>query len=387
MARRRTFGFVRQMKSGRWQASYLDPVSRQRITAPATFETKSDASRWIATAEADLARGRRIDATLAERPFEEWAVEWLDGLHLKPKTILGYEATLRNHVLPAFGPAPVNAITYRHCKSFIDDLIGKGLAPGSAAGARNVLRLVLREALRNEAITRNPADGIRIPRGERQEMQFLPPGEINRLAFEIAHPPRPRRHPARTYPHFGLLVRVAAWSGLRAGEIGALRVGRIDPKTGHIEVAESVADIRGELVYGPPKTYSRRRVALPAQLATELLDHVGDLDARSPEHLVFRSPSGGPMRHLNFFRRHYKPAVHRAGLDPRTRFHDLRHTAAALMIAEGAHLLTVKERLGHSTIKVTADRYGHIFPSLEEDLTTRLGKSYSDAANGVTDAE
>ena len=93
------------------------------------------------------------------------------------------------------------------------------------------------------------------------------------------------------------------------------------------------------------------------------------------------------MRHLNFFRRHYKPAVHRAGLDPRTRFHDLRHTAAALMIAEGAHLLTVKERLGHSTIKVTADRYGHLFPSVEEDLTTRLGKSYSDAANGDTDAE
>ena len=88
---------------------------------------------------------------------------------------------------------------------------------------------------------------------------------------------------------------------------------------------------------------------------------------------------GGPLRHGGFFRRHFKPAVVRAELDTRTRFHDLRHTAAALMIAEGAHLLTVKERLGHSTIKVTADRYGHLFPSLEEDLTVRLGRSYEAA--------
>ena len=88
---------------------------------------------------------------------------------------------------------------------------------------------------------------------------------------------------------------------------------------------------------------------------------------------------GGPLRHGGFFRRHFKPAVVRAELDSRTRFHDLRHTAAALMIAEGAHLLTVKERLGHSTIKVTADRYGHLFPALEEDLTVRLGRSYEAA--------
>lgn len=379
MAKRRTFGMVRRTGSGRWQASYLDQVSRERINAPTTFETKADASRWLATVESDLGRGVILDPRLGERVFEEWAAEWMAGLHVKPKTRLGYDAALRNHVLPAFGRLPVNQITYRHCKGFIDQLLGRGLAPGSAAASRNVLRLVLREAMRNDAITRNPADGIRIPRGERQEMQFLTPDEINDLAHEISHPPRSQRHQQKTYEEYGLLVRVAAWSGLRAGEIGALRVGRVEPTTGRLEVAESVGEIRGELVYGPPKTYSRRSVALPNPLAEELLTHVDTLGRTDPTSLVFRAPMGGPLRHGGFFRRHFKPAVVRAELDTRTRFHDLRHTAAALMIAEGAHLLTVKERLGHSTIKVTADRYGHLFPSLEEDLTVRLGRSYETA--------
>ena len=104
-----------------------------------------------------------------------------------------------------------------------------------------------------------------------------------------------------------------------------------------------------------------------------------------PEAFVFTSPDGGPLRHTNFYRRHYKPAVTAGNLDHRTRFHDLRHTAAALMIAEGAHLLAVKQRLGHSSIQVTADRYGHLFPSLEDALTARLDESFRAAMAPCSD--
>lgn len=117
----------------------------------------------------------------------------------------------------------------------------------------------------------------------------------------------------------------------------------------------------------------------PAALAAHLDGRECD-----PEALIFAAPGGGPLRHHNFYKRFFKPAVLRAGLDPRTRFHDMRHTAAALMIAEGAHLLAVKERLGHSTIQVTADRYGHLFPSLEEALTNRLGAAYRAALREAT---
>jgi len=383
MARRRTFGYVRRLKSGRWQASYLDECTRRRMGAPSTFATKTDASLWLASIEIDTARGEQLRPELAQRPFRDWAEEWLAGLHVRPKTYVGYESSLRNHVLPVFGDRPIADITYRECKAFVDVLLRSGLAPGTAGEARKVLRLVLGEALRSDAIRRNPADGLRIPRGTRQEMVFLDPAQVVRLATEIANPPRPRSHPPKTWPAYGLLVRLAAWSGLRAGEIAALRVGRFDCRAGRLEIAESVQEIHGALIYGPPKTYSHRRVDLPTDLASELADHIEGRGYDS-DAFVFTAPSGGPLRHHNFYKRFFKPAVLRAGLDPRTRFHDMRHTAAALMIAEGAHLLAVKERLGHSTIQVTADRYGHLFPSLEEALTDRLGATYRAALDGST---
>lgn len=206
-------------------------------------------------------------------------------------------------------------------------------------------------------------------------MVFLNPEEVFTLADAVANPPRPRSQPLRSYPAYGLLVRFAAFTGLRAGEIAALRIGRVNPLHRWVEVAQSVEEIHGELVYGPPKTYARRRVELPPGLAAELSEHLATRPADG-DAFVFTAPDGGPLRHSNFYGRHFKPAVRRAGLDPRTRFHDLRHTAAALMIAEGAHLLVVKERLGHSTIAVTADRYGHLYPSLEAALTTRLDETY-----------
>ena len=381
MARRRTFGYLRKLPSGRWQASYFDERTRQRVAAPSTFATKTDASLWLASVETDSARGEWLRPALAQRPFREWANEWLHSLHVKPKTYVGYESSLRNHVLPVFANRPIADITYRECKAFVDGLLRRGLAPGTAGEARKILRLVLGEALRSDAIRRNPADGLRIPRGTRQEMVFLDPAQVIRLATEITNPPRPRSHPAKTWPAYGLLVRVAAWSGLRAGEIAALRIGRFDRRAGRLEVAESVQEIHGGLIYGPPKTYARRRVDLPADLACELADHIGPRQ-RDSDAFIFTAPSGGPLRHHNFYKRCFKPAVLRARLDPRTRFHDMRHTAAALMIAEGAHLLAVKERLGHSTIQVTADRYGHLFPSLEEALTNRLGATYRAAIDG-----
>ena len=376
---RRSFGHVRKMPSGRWQASYTDEHSGERVLAPATFRTKADANIWVSTVEADRARGDLLDPRLAQRAFREWADEWLAGLHVKPKTRLAYESSLRNHVLPVFEHRPVASITYRDCKRFVDDLANGGLAPGTVGEARKILRLVLREALRADAIRRNPADGIRIPRGERQEMQFLTAEEVFALADEVANPPRPRSQPLRTFPQYGLLVRFAAFTGLRAGEIGGLRIGRVNPLHRWIEVAESAEEIRGELVYGPPKTYARRRVELPGRLADELAEHVASRGG-DPDAFVFTAPDGGPLRHTNFYARHFKPAVGRSGVHPATRFHDLRHTAAALMIAEGAHLLVVKERLGHSTITVTADRYGHLFPSLEAALTVKLDGTYRAAA-------
>lgn len=383
MSSRRQFGRVRKLPSGRYQARYLDPRNNKDTPAPSTFATKSEATRWLATVEADLSRGELLDQRQAKRSFSDWSQEWLDGLQVKASTYQQYESSLRVHVLPEFGHRWIGSISHTECASFIVGLEAKGHGPSVIANARKVLRLVFALAERSDAIRRNPAAGLQVKRGAKDEMTFLTPGEVERLARAIESPPRPARHQERTYPEYALIVRLAAWTGLRAGEICALRVGRVNPLLGRIEVAESADDRTGQVLFGPPKTYQRRSVPVPRTLALELSAHLATRPS-SPDALVFTAPEGGPLCHRNFYRRHFRPAVERSVVPASMRFHDLRHTAAALMVAEGAHALAIKERLGHSSITVTMDRYGHLFPSLEAALTDRLDIAYAEARHGAT---
>jgi integrase len=130
-----------------------------------------------------------------------------------------------------------------------------------------------------------------------------------------------------------------------------------------------MSEVNGRLVFGPTKTYESRSVPLPRFLCDEL---VSLLARKGPEDFVFRGPEGGPRRHGNFYARHFKPAVRQAGLPDTVRFHDLRHSFAGFLIAEGAHPRAIMERMGHSSITVTLNTYGHILPGLEEQLTEAL---------------
>ncbi len=234
-----------------------------------------------------------------------------------------------------------------------------GAAPGTVRAARKVLRLVLETARREGAIRTNPCDGIRVPPSPKADMMFLTAEQVETLATTIDQ-------------RYATLVSLAAYTGLRAGEIGALRVERVDLDAGRITIAESVTEVQGHgLVFSEPKTYERRSVTLPNFLVNELVKHLTERP-EDPAAFVFASPDGAVLNHKNFYRRMFKPAVSAAGLPGHTRFHDLRHTCAALCIALGAHPKAIQERLGHSSITVTLDRYGHLLPKLDETLTGRL---------------
>jgi integrase len=372
---KRQFGSVRKLQSGRWQVRYRDPAGRTQ-SAKHTFATKTDASKHLSLIEADLHRGDWLDPRLGRVTFDEWSKAWLGGCaHLKAKTRAGYESVLAVHVLPEFTGEPVSSIDTARVRRFTSRLLAEGKAPGTVRNAKRVLRLVLGAAVEGGSLKANPCDGVKIPRGASSEMVFLDLGQVRKLADAIAAPPRPTRHAAREHPEFTLLVRFAALTGLRAGEIAALRVGRLDVRGRRVEVAEAASEPHGELIYGPTKTYERRTVPIPGALAAELAEHLIGRPADSAA-FVFSAPDGGPLRHSTFYRRHFKPAVARAGLPAGTRFHDLRHSYAALLIAEGAPALAVMKRLGHSSITVTMNTYGHLFPALEEALTDRLDVAY-----------
>jgi integrase len=369
----------RQTASGetRWDVRYRDPEKKDRTR---TFQRKADAQKFSNVVEADITRGDWLDPQLGRETFGQWASRWVPAIvGLTPKTRESYESILRHHLLPRFEDVPVNRIDHPTIVALIAELTSSGAGAGTVRNIRDVLRLVLELARRSGAIKTNPVEGVKAPKKPLAQMVFLNADQIMTLADEVTHPPIKKgggEHRRRTYPERGLYVHFAGFSGLRSGEIVALRTEAVDPLHDRVHVVASATEAYGKLLFGPPKTYRRRTVPLPQSLVAELIEHVAN---KASSDFVFTSSRGGPLRHSNFRARHYKPAVIRAGLPEATRFHDLRHSYAAMLIAEGAHPRAIMERLGHSTIQVTLGTYGHLFPSLEASLTKALDDVYRGA--------
>jgi integrase len=163
-----------------------------------------------------------------------------------------------------------------------------------------------------------------------------------------------------------VLIVAAAYVGLRWGELAGLALDQVDLLRRTIRVDRQLVEVGGAVHFGPPKTRAGiRTVSLPAALGEILAEHFASPAVQS-SGLAFPGPKGAPLRRSNF-RRVWSKACSSAGLDGLV-FHELRHTAAALAIAQGAHPVAIKERLGHSSITVTMDRYGGLFPRLEEAI-------------------
>jgi integrase len=369
----------RQTASGetRWDVRYRDPERRHRAR---TFHRKADAQKFANVVEADITRGEWLDPQLGRETFGDWADRWAPTIAgLTPKTRESYESILRRHLRPRFEDTPVNRIDHPTVVALIAELTSSGAGAGTVRNIRDVLRLVLELARRSGAIKVNPVEGAKAPKKPPAEMVFLNADQIMTLADEITHPPIRRgggEHRRPNFPERGLLVRFAGFTGLRSAEVVALQTEAIDLLHGRIHVIASATEAYGKLQFGPPKTYQRRSVPLPQALADEVTTH---LAGKASDDFVFTSSRGGPLRHSNFYARHFKPAVIRAGLPEATRFHDLRHSYAAMLIAEGAHPRAIMERLGHSTIQVTLGTYGHVFPNLEAALTDALDEVYRKA--------
>lgn len=378
---RRRFGYVRRLKSGRWQASYVDRAGR-RQRADGTFASKKAADKWLASVEVDLERGEWIDPALRRQTFADFVTWWLAStIHLAPTTKDNYESVLRVHLLPVLGPMWLGDITTVVVRDLLACIRELGRKPKTIVNVRNVLSAILSTAAAVGAIRVNPVLGIEVPRDGPTEMVFLEPEQILALAHAITYPEIRRgggEHRRESYPQYGLAVELDATTGLRASELWALRRGRIHLGAGELEVLESVSESHGKLVYKPTKNYQRRRVPIIPSLRTKLAEHLAGLPD-DPDTLVFTAPDGGPVRHVNYYARHFRPAVRAAGLPERTRFHDGRHTYAALLIAEGAHPRAVMERMGHSSITTTLNVYGHLFPRIHDELTNNLDATLREA--------
>jgi integrase len=356
-------GYIEDLKSKRqgqgrlrWRVRYRDPAGRERAKS---FARKQDAERFLRHAEADKLRGQWVDPRQGRTTVRELGERWYaTTVTLKPKTREDYRSLLHNHVLPVFGERAVASLDTLAVRGWLASLVSGGLSPSRAKHAYYVLYAVLEAAIQAGTLVRNPATGVRAPRSHSREMHFLSAAEVERLAEAIV-------------PPYGVLVRFAAYTGLRAGEIAALRVKRLDLLRGTVRVVEAASEVSGWLITGPTKTHAERTVRLPRFLRDELAAYLAS-PPRDRDAFVFTAPKGGPLRHHNFYKRQFCPALVRAGLPAQIRFHDLRHICASLLIAQGAHPKAIQAHLGHSSIQVTMDRYGHLFPDALEHLADRL---------------
>ena len=341
--------------TGKWQVRYRDPTGRERSR---TFRRKADADSYLTTVEADKLRGEWRDPSLGRRRFDHWATAWsASRIHLRPSTIASTASLLKQHVLPYFGDRQVVSIEPSTVQAFVSRLQAKGLSRSTIRNSYLIIRGVLDLAIDEGALPRNACRGTKLPLEPTKEMRFLSAEELDHLVQATPAP-------------WHIAVLLGGFCGLRFSEVAGLRLKSVDMLKRQIRVLEAAVEVNGIVHFGPPKSRaSARAVAAPRFVSDALAAHLNDLT--SPEDLLFHTASGGPISRANFRNRVWLPAVHEARLEP-LRFHDLRHTHAALLIAQGEHPKVIQTRLGHSSIRVTLDTYGHLFDGMDDQAALRL---------------
>lgn len=335
----------------RWYETHPAGGRRQRSR---TFTTKREALEF----ERERARARRMGvvssgrvrvAEVAERYFAN-----LSGT-VEARTIEGYRQHWRTHLAPVFGHLPVDQVSTPRIQEFVATLSARR-APATTRHAHRVLSLILDQAVAERRLAVNPAHGVRLPALPAQlGDHVLTVEQVEALAAAVRHQ--------------ATLVRVAAYCGLRWGEVAALEVGDVDLVSRRIRVQRAQIELSGRIEIKAPKSrHGRRRVPIPERLVEDLRQQI---QGRPASALVFTSPEGERLRNSNWRRWvGWSQAVDTLG--GRIRFHDLRHTCASMLIQAGATPVEVQRILGHSTPATTLNLYTHLLPDALDGAAAKL---------------
>lgn len=359
--RSRRFGSIRRLPSGRYQARYLGP-DQQIHKAPVTFSLKGDAETFLATIRTDIVRASWQPPSRPGRvsTFREYADEWLDGRsrELKPRTTVLYRGLLDRHLNPALGSLQLDKISPAAVRAWHSRL---ETGPTRRAHAYSLLRTILNTAVADDVIAANPCR-LR-GAGQSRRVKEIRPATLDELASVSG------AMPARLQ----LIVLLAAWCGLRFGELVELRRKDFDTKQGALRVCRAVTWVGGKPVIGTPKSDAGTRiVAIPPHLLPAVAEHLLQYAGRGREGLMFTAVDGfSPLTH-DMLKRPFDRARQSAGR-PDLRFHDLRHTGAVLAAQTGATLAELMARLGHSTPSA-ALRYQHAAAGRDAQIAIALSE-------------
>jgi len=348
-------------KTRKPQVMYRDPSGRQH--GP-TFDRVTDARKFKAAVETDLERGQWIDPRLGKVRVATWGPDWLDAQgHLKPKTREGYWSLWRSQIEPYWANHSLASIKPLDVQAWRNEMSRRGLSDSRIRQSDGLFSMMMTAAADNGYIARSPVGKLKLRKDSTKERPLLA-ATLDEVARTAA---------AADRYGYRVLVWFAAASGGRFGELRALKRSRCHLKADvpFVEVVESVTDVKGRPYWGDPKSHQARVVYLPSSVA-ELLDTY--LEARvasDSDALVFTSPKGHLIDPNNFRNKVWLRVVEDAELDPRFRFHDLRHSCGSLLAGGGVPLHEVKQHLGHSSVVVT-EKYVHFYPRGTRAVATSL---------------
>jgi integrase len=359
-------GSIKQRADGLWEARVsLEGGKRRSFYG----KTRREAQDKLRVALRDLDAG--LDLTTDRQTVTQFLEKWLAASvkpSVKTKTYEGYESIVRIRVAPRIGKRQLAKLTPLDLQALYTELADAGLSPRSVHHTHRVLHRAFVQAVRWNLIARNPCDGAQGPRATRSEMKVWAPEEAD--AFLIAT----RQHPAHA------LYTLALTTGMRQGELLGLKWGDVDLTAGTLAVRRSLQRQRGKgLVFEEPKTARSRRNVHLSQRAIGALQAHHDRQTFhrraagsewSAHDLVFCHPTGEPLD-PSYQTAIFKKAVEAAGL-PTIRFHDMRHTAATILLSRGVHVKLVSELLGHATVVLTLDTYSHLIPAMHGDAAAAM---------------
>jgi integrase len=372
MAKRRgnNEGSIYRRKDGYWVGQYGIQTPKGIKTRYIYGKRREDVREKLAKAIADRDGGLVYDA--GNMTVGEYLDRWLnDSVRntVRRRTWERYEQFVRVHLTPALGKIKVAKLTPAHVRGLYRDRLDSGLAPRTVLHIHRAFSKALKQAVADGLIPRNPAAPVKPPQPRQVEIRPLNREQVRAL-FEAASGNR-----------LEALYVVAVTAGLRRGELQGLKWDDLDLEAGMLQVRRTLSEPKGGYIFEAPKSGKGRSIRLTRKATLALREHrKRQLEERmqkaglwQEQGLVFPSGVGTPLSGGNL-NRTFKATLQRAGLPKSTRFHDLRHTCATLLLKQGVNPKFVQELLGHADISLTLNVYSHVLPDM------------GDAAAGAMDA-
>ncbi len=366
-------GSICRRKDGRWMGRYTVYTEGGPKQRAVYGRTRAEVAEKLTKAMSDRDGGLVFD--VGSLTVGEYLERWLANSvrdTVRQRTYEGYEHMVKRHISPALGRVKLKSLTPAHVRALYRERLDSGLSARTVQYAHTTLNKALKQAVADGLIPRNAAASVKAPRPRRPEIKPLDREQVRAL-FDTVSGHR-----------LEALYIVAVTAGLREGELLGLRWEDVDLERGMLQVRRVLSEARSGRIFEAPKSGKGRQIRLTQKATKALRVHrKRQLEERmekaglwQEQDLMFPSEVGTPLSARNL-QRQFKSVLKRAELPGTTRFHDLRHTCATLLLRQGVHVKYVQELLGHADVSLTLNVYSHVLPDMGDAAASAMEEALS----------